>query len=101
MLTKSNWAQIIKVHPKLLRAALIYNAVVFAAFTIVYMLMDFDKHFDSSGLRVTWRGKLYYAALAHTAGGANDIVCKSDTARTVTALHATLAWIQMVIVLIT
>ena len=84
-------------HTKFLKAALVYNLVVFLVFFFVYQAMRFEDHFDSSA-PVTARGKLYFAVMAHTSGGSNDIVPKTDFARLVVAAHVTLAWLQILLV---
>lgn len=84
-------------HTKFLRAAVVYNALVFVVFYVAYTFMDFSKHF-SSDQPVSGRGKLYYAVMAHSSGGSNDIVPKTDVARLLTAAHVTLAWMQLLLV---
>lgn len=84
-------------HTKFLQAAVLYNAVVFAVFYTIYTLIDFSKHFTSD-TPVTGRGKLYFAVMAHSAGGSNDIVPKTDVARVITAAHVALAWMQLLLV---
>lgn len=80
-----------------IRAALLYNVVVFTVFWAIYLLMDFDVHF-SSDRRVTALGKMYYGAMTHTGVGCNEIAPKTDAARMVTATQATLSWMQLFIV---
>lgn len=82
---------------KFLKAAVAYNIVVMALFFFVYLSMDFSKHFTSNG-PVTVRGKLYFMLMNHTAIGTNDITPKTDTARTIIALHVLLAWMQLFLV---
>lgn len=84
-------------HARFLKAAIVYNAVVFLSFFIVYSFMDFNKHFESVR-PVTSRGKLYLAIMTHATGSPNDIVPKTDTARLVQGLHVTMAWLQLVLV---
>ena len=80
-----------------IKAALVYNVVVFAVFWAIYALMDFDVHF-SSDRRVSVMGKVYYGVMTHTGVGCNEIAPKTDAARMVTATHATLSWMQLFIV---
>lgn len=84
-------------HVKFLKAALWYNAVVFLAFMAVYAGMDFDKHFTADK-PVSLRGKWYFALMTHTTAGCNDIVPKTDFARTVIAVHVLIAWLQIFLV---
>lgn len=86
-------------HARFLKTAIWYNVAVFAVFLIVYNFMDFSKHFTSDK-PVTGRGKLYFAVMAHTSGGANDIMPATDLARLLTALHVTLAWMQLLLVFV-
>jgi len=73
--------------------ALVYNLLIFATFLSVYMMLDFDTHFTAQS-HVTTRGKVYYAIMTHSAVGSNDISPRTDTARLITMVHVTLAWIQ-------
>ncbi len=82
---------------RFLKAAVAYNLVVMALFFVVYLFMDFSKHFSSSD-PVTVRGKLYFMLMNHTAIGTNDITPKTDTARTVIAMHVLFAWMQLFLV---
>lgn len=84
-------------HARFLKAAVAYNLVVFIVFLAAYIAMDFSEHFESRE-PVTLRGKVYYAIMAHTAVGSNDITPKTDVARTVTAAHVSLAWMQLLLV---
>lgn len=84
-------------HTKFIKAAVVYNALVFVVFYAMYALLDFSKHFTSD-VPVTARGTLYYALMAHTSGGSNDIAPKTDLARMITAAHVTLAWMQLLLV---
>lgn len=84
-------------HTKFLKTGVVYNALVFFSFLIVYAFLDFNKHFVSAQ-RVTMKGKLYYAMMHHTAAGSGDIVPATDTARIITGLHVWLAWMQLVLV---
>lgn len=84
-------------HAKFLKAAIVYNAVVFMTFFTAYSFMDFNEHFESA-TPVTSRGKLYFAVMTHAAGSANDIVPKTDVARVVQGLHVVLAWMQLLLV---
>ena len=86
----TNW------HARVLKTAVVYNLVVFLIFMVVYLLMDFSKHFTSAA-PITTSGKLYYCVMAHTSVGSNDILPKTDAARMVSALHVTLAWIQLML----
>lgn len=84
-------------HAKFLKAAIAYNAAVFLVFLGLYLAMDFSVHFRADK-PVTARSKLYFAVMTHTAIGSNDIVPKTDAARMVVALHALLAWMQLLLV---
>jgi hypothetical protein len=86
-------------HAKFLKTAILYNVVVFSIFFFVYNLLDFDTHFTADQ-PVTGRGKLYFAIMAHTSGGANDIVPATDLARMLTGLHVILAWMQLMLVFV-
>lgn len=83
-------------HPRFIKAAVFYNLAVFAIFSTVYLSTDFSTHFTSES-PVTTRGKLYYAVMAHAAGGCNDIVPKTDTARLITSLHVAMVWMQLLL----
>lgn len=96
MLIKNSF---ITIHAKVIKAAVAYNLVVFSIFLATYMAMDFSKHFTSAQ-PVTARGKLYYALMVQTTMGSNDILPKTDTARIVTALHATLTWVQLLLIIV-
>lgn len=89
---------LMEAHAKFIKAAVVYNAVVFTVFYAIYALMDFSKHFTAANPPVTLKGKLYFAVLSHTQGGANDIVAKTDLARLVQAAHVLLAWAQLLLV---
>lgn len=80
-----------------LKAAIAYNAAVFAVFLAVYLRLDFNAHFASNA-PVTVRGKVYYALMTHTAAGCSDIMPSTDLARTVTSMHVLFAWMQLVLV---
>lgn len=82
---------------KFLKAAVVYNLIVMTLFFAVYLAMDFGKHFTSHD-PVTTRGKLYFMLMNHTAIGSNDITPKTDTARTVMAMHVLAAWMQLFLV---
>lgn len=82
---------------RFIKAAVLYNVVVFAAFFTIYALMDFEEHFTTNTPPVTLTGKLYFAAVCHTQGGANDIVAKTDYARMVQGTHVALAWAQLLL----
>ena len=90
---------VITIHTRVVKAAVAYNTCLFCVFLAVYMALDFSKHFTSAQ-PVTARGKLYYALMVHTTMGSNDIVPKSDLARAVTALHATLTWAQLLLIVV-
>lgn len=86
---------------RVIGAAVLYNALVFLVFLCVYSLMDFDAHFaseDPSDAAVTARGKLYFAVMTHTGGNTNGVRPVTDTGRMLQALHVTLAWMQLVLV---
>ena len=80
-------------HREFAGKALMYNGIVFMIFLAVYMMLNFNKHFTSQE-PVTTKGKVYYAVMTHSAVGSNDISPRTDTARIVTLIHVTLAWIQ-------
>lgn len=83
---------------RFVQAAVLYNIVLFTVFYGVYLSLDFSRHFTSDK-PVTAQGKLYYAAMVHTAaGGPNDIVPKTDLARTITTAHVLLSWMQLLLV---
>lgn len=84
-------------HAKFLKNAVVYNAVVFLTFLAVYFAVDFGKHW-ASDKPVSIGGKLYFAVMAHTNGGSNDIVPKTDFARFVTSCHVIFAWMQILLV---
>jgi hypothetical protein len=92
---------------RVIGAAVLYNALVFLVFLCIYSLMDFNGHFasdersdDRSDERsdVTARGKLYFAVMTHTGGNTNGIRPVTDAGRMLQALHVTLAWMQLVLV---
>ena len=85
---------------KFIKAALLYNVVVFSVFYGVYLSTDFSHHFTSDQ-PVTVRGKLYYALMMHTAVGINDITPKTEHARMITSLHVMCAWLQLLLVFLT
>lgn len=85
---------------KFIKAALLYNVVVFSVFYWVYLKTDFSEHFTSDQ-PVTARGKLYYALMMHTAVGINDITPKTEHARTITSMHVSFAWLQLLLVFLT
>lgn len=84
-------------HTKFVRAAVVYNLVLFTVFMVVYSFMDFSKHF-ACAQPITGRSKLYFTVLTHTGGGPNDIVPITDVGRVVMGLHVALAWMQLVLV---
>lgn len=84
-------------HARFIKAAVVYNLVVFSIFMTIYAFMDFEKHFSTNTPPVTFTGKLYFAALCHTQGGANDIVAKTDMARAVQGAHVAMAWAQLLL----
>lgn len=77
------------------------NAAVFAVFVTVYVLMDFDSHFECTNRErkasMTISTKLYYAVMNHSAVGCGEIVPKTDFARILTSAHVTLAWVLLCI----
>ena len=90
----------VTIHAKVAKAAVAYNLCLFAVFFAIYSALDFSRHFTSAR-PVTARGKLYYALMVHTTMGSNDIVPNTDLARMVTALHATLTWVQLLLIIVT
>ena len=82
---------------RFLRTALVYNVAVLVLFWAVYTRVDFGKHYDSA-TPVTATGKAYHTIMTHISGGSNDIIPKTDVARTLQALHAALAWMQIMLV---
>lgn len=90
---------LVTIHAKVVKAAVAYNLTIFALFMSAYLAIDFSKHFTSA-TPVTARGKVYYAMMVHTTMGSNDIVPKTDLARAVTALHATLTWVQLLLIVV-
>lgn len=91
-------------HVKFVKAAITYNLVVFLLFLGVYTHIDFEKHFEASANhkrrhpKISFPTKLYFAVMTHTAIGSNDITPRTDFARQLTAAHALLAWMQMLVV---
>lgn len=86
-------------HIRIITTALMYNIVTFVAFLIVYLSMDFSRHF-SSPQPVTLAGKVYYAVMVHTTIGSGEIYPKTDLARSITAVHAMLSWAQLLLVFV-
>lgn len=80
-----------------IKAAIVYNVVIFAIFFLVYNAIDFKRHWATTQ-PVTTQGILYFTVMAHTSSGSNDMVPKTDTARILQALHVTLAWAQLLLV---
>jgi len=97
---KSSNLLLLSWHAKFLKTAVLYNAAIFFLFFVVYLLLDFKKHFTTD-TPVTPKGKLYFAIMNHTAAGAGDITPKTDTARLITGAHVMLAWMQLVLVFLT
>ncbi len=84
-------------HIQPVKAAIVYNSLVFLAFAAVYLTLDFRRHFDTQS-RPTLASRLYFAIMNHTAIGCNDITPKTDFARKLVAAHSALAWFQVVLV---
>jgi Ion channel len=88
-----------QLHVRLVWAAVVYNVVVFLAFTAAYMSLDFATHFTSvSRVPVSPLGKVYFSVMTHSSVGCGDILPRSDLARVLTGAHATLSWLQVVLI---
>lgn len=86
-------------NPRFLKHAFLYNLLVFALFFVIYLFLDFEKHFVSTK-PVTVSGKLFYTVMSHTTAGTADIEPKTDTARMITTAHVVMAWMQLVLVFV-
>jgi hypothetical protein len=84
----------------LLQKLLVYNAVVFAAFVLLYSgLIGDPKHFDVPGSdQRNFASAVYFAATTHTTVGFGDIVAKSTLARSLTMVHLALVFIGMLVI---
>lgn len=85
---------------KFLGSLLAYNAVVFVVFLVVYLLIDFDKHFGSEK-KATFADKLYFCLMTHSNAMAGDFVPRTAVARRVMSLHILFTWMQLLIVFYT
>lgn len=92
-------------HVKFAKAAVVYNIAVFLGFLMLYLSIDFGRHFEFAGQRrrptggpESLRSVVYFALMTHTAIGCNDIVPRTDFARSVVSAHALLAWMQLLFV---
>ncbi len=59
------------------------HAFLFVFFTIIYMSMDFEKHFNSKQ-----KNAIYFSASVHSGVGFGDISPITDDAKILVALHA-------------
>jgi hypothetical protein len=83
---------------------LLYNLVVWLVFLPFYFLIDYEKHFQytnkDGAKQPTWRGKLYFSLMTHSAAMAGDIVPITDLARTLLSLHILATWIQLMFIFV-
>jgi len=70
------------------------HAFIFVAFTTVYVVMDFKRHFDAAPSNV-----LYFSTSIHTGVGAGDIVPITGEGKAVVTLHMLLSFIATLLVL--
>ncbi len=88
-------------HIKFAKAAVVYNIAVFLAFVMLYLSIDFGRHFEfvggPGGEQPSARSIVYFALMTHTAIGCSDIVPRTDFARGAVSAHALLAWMQVVL----
>jgi hypothetical protein len=85
---------------RIVASILLYNFLLWLTFAVTYRLVDFDKHFNvPEEFDGNWSWTAYYALQVSTQMYGTSIVPKTNTGRTLVAIHGVLAWAQTVIFL--
>lgn len=70
------------------------HAMIFLVFTMVYMVIDFEKHFGTNPANV-----VYFSTTVHTTVGFGDITPQTALGKTVVSLHMILSFVATLLVL--
>ena len=70
------------------------HAAIFLAFTLIYSLLDFQRHF-----RTDPKDVLYFSATVHTSVGFGDIVPKTPLAKAIVTMHMLLSFAATLLIL--
>ena len=70
------------------------HAFIFAGFTAIYSLMDFERHF---GTNVD--NAVYFSATVHTSFGFGDVTPKTREAKMIVTMHMLASFVATLLVL--
>lgn len=82
------------VNNRFLESLFLYNALLLAVFTLIYSVIDFDRHFilPDHIKHADTSVKMYYAFLSQSNVMAGEIAPRTSTGRTLLAVHILLSW---------
>jgi hypothetical protein len=70
------------------------HAVIFLVFTLIYAVIDFQKHFHTSPANI-----VYFSTTVHTSVGFGDITPKTHLGKAIVSLHMLLSFVATLLVL--
>lgn len=91
----------------------VYHILLYSLFTTIYISLDWHHHFrvpsdmeyDPSQSKlvrtkkpISTVSKMYFSAVTHLTLGYGDITPKTDMARLIVMMHASLSWLSFIMI---